>query len=181
MITIITTTKRVITKCTSGHFPHRLKLSLVAYWNQANQSYCWAWQRPEDQSLSSSSWRSGDEWRLSSPAPVCSCRVWSSGECWQATHLFVRPVAVLQRPLVQQGGWEGPTVTEGGLCWSSEPGAAPPWRDLSGRASFPTKHTGRVVIAVSAWYFGLLEDARWPCTSDFSPHTRLWNHWYDST
>ena len=28
---------------------------------------------------------------------------------------------------------------------------------------------GRVVIAVSAWYLGSLEDARWPCTSVFSP------------
>ena len=33
--------------------------------------------------------RSGDEWRTSSPAPACSRRVWSSGECWQATRLLL--------------------------------------------------------------------------------------------
>ena len=26
----------------------------------------------------------------SSPAPACSCRVWSSGKCWQATHLLLQ-------------------------------------------------------------------------------------------
>ena len=29
---------------------------------------------------------------------------------------FVRPVALLHRPLAQLGGWKGPPVAEGGLC-----------------------------------------------------------------
>ena len=82
---------------------------------------------------------------------------------------FVRPVALLHRPLAQQGWWEGPPVAEGGLRWGLKPSAAPPWRDLSGRAPFLTKRIGRVVIAVSAWYIVSLEDAHWPCASDFGP------------
>ena len=86
---------------------------------------------------------------------------------------FVRPVTLLHRPLAQQGGWEGPPVAEGGLRWGSEPGAAPPWRDLNGRAPFLTKRIDRVVIAESAWYLVSLEDAHWPCTSDFSPQVSV--------
>ena len=54
---------------------------------------------PEDPDgcSSSSSWRSqstrsrplGRWMTSSSPAPACSCRVWSSGKCWQATRLLL--------------------------------------------------------------------------------------------
>ena len=30
-----------------------------------------------------------ERWMTSSPAPACSHRAWSSGKCWQATHLFL--------------------------------------------------------------------------------------------
>ena len=58
-------------------------------------------------------------------------------------------------------GWMVKIVIFDILGASSSWHSQPPWRDLSGRAPFRTKCIGHVVIAVSAWYLALLEDARW--------------------
>ena len=59
---------------------------------------------------------------------------------------FVHPDALLHRPLVQQGGWEGPPVVEDGLRWGSELGAAPLWWDVNGQAPFTAERDGRVAM-----------------------------------
>ena len=56
--------------------------TLVSYlFSESSSSWC----------LKSTRSRPLGRWMMSSsPAPVCSLRVWSSGKCWQATHLLLQ-------------------------------------------------------------------------------------------
>ena len=61
-----------------------------------------------------------------------------------------------------------PPVVVGGLIRGIGPDADPPWRDFKGSVPSFIILVSRVMIAVCAWYCGLLESDVWPSTADFS-------------
>ena len=53
-----------------------------------------------------------------------------------------------------------PPVVVGGLIRGIEPDADPPWREFKGSAPSRRMLVSRVMIAVCAWYCGLLRERR---------------------
>ena len=88
--------------------------------------------------------------------------------------IFLWSVAVLVCPLTPQDETKVPPVALVRLLRGLEPGAAPAWWVLKGRAPNRLIMVSSVILAVVAWYCGLLECAISPNTSVFSTLGFLW-------
>ena len=84
------------------------------------------------------------------------CMMLMTGCSFNFDLVFLRPVALLVRPLTPQDEPTVPPIAFDGFLRDREPGTAHAWWVLTGRAPYRLVVISSVIMAVCAWCSGLL-------------------------